>query len=120
MTRTIDQFKDQQAETLSFAYQLFVVDRRVNYLAKRRNLQKRNTTVQVVAFVNKVRSTMPRIRSKKLYHLLNDELRKLNVGRDRLITILRANHLLGLPKRRFYVTTNSYHRFRKHKNSPPA
>jgi transposase InsO family protein len=38
------------------------------------------------------------------------------VGRDRLFRILKANHLLIIPKRSYRITTNSHHRFRKHKN----
>ena len=63
-----------------------------------------------------VRSLMPRIGTRKLYYLLQADLRKLGVGRDMLFLILRANHLLIVPKRQYHVTTNSHHRFRKHKN----
>jgi phage antirepressor YoqD-like protein len=40
----------------------------------------------------------------------------MKIGRDKLFDILRANHLLIQPKRRYHVTTNSHHRFRKHQN----
>lgn len=59
---------------------------------------------------------MPRIGVKKLYYLLYQQLHKLHVGRDRLFEILRANNMLIRPKRTYHVTTNSHHRFRKHKN----
>jgi transposase InsO family protein len=39
----------------------------------------------------------------------------MKIGRDKLFDILRANHLLIQPKRRYHVT-NSHHRFRKHQN----
>ncbi len=45
-----------------------------------------------------------------------DKLSLIDVGRDKLFDILRANHLLIKPKRRYHVTTNSHHRFRKHLN----
>lgn len=48
--------------------------------------------------------------------LLQNELQVLNVGRDKLLRILKANHMLIKPKRSFHVTTDSHHRFRKHKN----
>jgi transposase InsO family protein len=47
---------------------------------------------------------------------LSVELKGLKIGRDKFFDILRANHLLIEPKRRYHVTTNSHHRFRKHKN----
>lgn len=59
---------------------------------------------------------MPRLGTRKLYHILRAELTTLNVGRDKLFTILKANHMLIKPKRSYHVTTDSHHRFRKHKN----
>ena len=59
---------------------------------------------------------MPRLGGKKLYFLLKDELRLLKVGRDKLFRILRANHMLIIPKKSYHTTTDSHHRFRKHKN----
>jgi hypothetical protein len=59
---------------------------------------------------------MPRLGTRKLYHMLRPELSKINVGRDKLFTILKANHMLIIPKKSYHVTTDSHHRFRKHKN----
>ena len=59
---------------------------------------------------------MPRIGSKKLYYLLNTDLKMLKIGRDKFIDILKANHLLITPKRSYHITTNSHHRFRKYEN----
>ena len=59
---------------------------------------------------------MPKLGTRKLYYLLKDELSNLNVGRDKLFRILRANHMLIKPKRSYHITTDSHHRFRKHKN----
>ncbi|MGO1584623.1 MAG: IS3 family transposase, partial [Mesonia sp.] len=59
---------------------------------------------------------MPRLGTRKLYFLLEDKLRQLKVGRDKLFRILKANHLLIIPKKSYHITTDSHHRFRKHKN----
>lgn len=59
---------------------------------------------------------MPKLGGRKLYFLLQDKLKSLKVGRDCFFDILRANHLLIIPKRSYHVTTNSHHRFKKHKN----
>ena len=59
---------------------------------------------------------MPKLGGRKLYFLLKDELSILKVGRDKLFRILRANHMLIKPKKRYHITTDSHHRFRKHKN----
>ncbi|MFR9526436.1 MAG: DDE-type integrase/transposase/recombinase, partial [Rikenellaceae bacterium] len=66
--------------------------------------------------VDNIRRDMPRIGTRKLYHILGDELPRLGVGRDKFFRILRANHRLIAPKRSYKVTTNSHHRFRKHKD----
>lgn len=59
---------------------------------------------------------MPRVGTRKLYHLLFPQLQDLGIGRDRLFQILKANHMLIKPSRQYHVTTYSHHRFRKHKN----
>lgn len=66
--------------------------------------------------VRDIRITMPRLGGKKLYFLLKNQLSILKVGRDKLFRILRANHMLVKPKRCYHITTDSHHRFRKHKN----
>lgn len=66
--------------------------------------------------VQTLRIQMPRLGARKLYFLLQPELDKLSVGRDKLFKILRANHLLIKPSKNYHTTTNSLHRFRKHKN----
>jgi transposase InsO family protein len=59
---------------------------------------------------------MPKLGTRKLYHILKMELSILKVGRDKLFRILKANHMLIKPKRSYHITTDSHHRFRKHKN----
>ena len=66
--------------------------------------------------VLEVRKSMPRLGTKKTYHILLEELQLMKIGRDKLFDILRANHLLIQPKRSYHITTNSHHRFRKHQN----
>lgn len=92
------------------------MDRQVYYRSLRRRVIKQDKAKQVVKLVDEIRKSMPRIGAKKLYHLLLDKLRLMDVGRDKFLAILRANHLLIQPKRRYKVTTNSHHRFKKHQN----
>lgn len=66
--------------------------------------------------IKAIRLRMPRIGGKKLYKILYINLAKLGVGRDKLFAIMKANHLQIRPKRQYHVTTNSHHRFKKHKN----
>jgi len=95
---------------------LFGIDRQVYYRKIKRRIIKQDKAQLVVNMVVEIRQQMPRIGAKKLYYLLTTELKTLQIGRDKFIDILRANHLLIVPKRCYHVTTNSHHRFRKYKN----
>jgi putative transposase len=92
------------------------MNRQVYYRNIRKRVIKQDKAEHVVTLVHEIRQSMPRIGAKKLYHLLLDKLRLMDVGRDKFLAILRANHLLIQPKRRYQVTTNSHHRFKKHQN----
>lgn len=59
---------------------------------------------------------LPRVETRKLYHMLHQSLKEKKVGRDKQFDILRANRLFIKPGRSYHLTTNSHHRFRKHKN----
>ncbi len=78
--------------------------------------EKLKLSFKVVNLVKSKRLVMPKIGTRKLYYLLEHELKELNVGRDKLFKILKSNQLLIKPKKKYHITTNSHHRFRKHKN----
>jgi transposase InsO family protein len=99
-----------------FACTLFGIDRQVYYRKIKRRIKRQDKAQLVVNMVLEIRALMPRIGAKKLYYLLDNDLKILKIGRDKFIDILRANHLLILPKRSYHITTNSHHRFRKYKN----
>ncbi len=86
------------------------------YRAIRSKQKRQSIARQVIDLVRHVRIEQPRLGTRKLYHILKEELRALGVGRDRLFIILKANKMLIKPKRSYHITTNSHHRFRKHKN----
>jgi len=92
------------------------VNRQVYYRLIKSREHKQKTALTVIALVCKIRNVMPKLGGKKLYYLLQSELSELNVGRDKLFRILRANHMLIVPKKSYHITTDSHHRFRKHKN----
>ena len=99
-----------------FACTLFGIDRQVYYRKIKRRIIKQDKAQLVVTMVLEIRTQMPRIGARKLYYLLDNDLKTLKIGRDKFIDILRANHLLILPKRSYHITTNSHHRFRRYKN----
>ena len=92
------------------------IGRQKYYRSKRQVRSRQDSATKVVALVQPIRARMPRLGGKKLYHMLYDNLKSIKVGRDKFFEILRANNLLIRPKKRYHITTNSFHRFKKHKN----
>ena len=76
------------------------------------------TANEVVQLVHQERKQLPRLGTRKLYHLLGQEFEKraLKVGRDKLFTILREKHLLLGKKRKYAKTTMSKHWMKKYPN----
>lgn len=92
------------------------IHRQDYYKSIYRKEEKIELAEKVLGLVNDIRIQMPKIGTRKLYYLLKDQLKLLKVGRDKLFSILKANHLLIKVKKQYHVTTNSHHRFKKHKN----
>lgn len=85
----------------------------------KRNLSfayKQSLAEQVISMVIDIRMSMPSLGVRKLYYILSDKLSKLNVGRDKLFKILKANNMLITPKQSYHKTTDSKHWLKKHKN----
>jgi transposase InsO family protein len=61
---------------------------------------------------------MPRIGTRKLYHILKAEFQAkgIKAGRDKLFEILRNNQMLITRRRRYIQTTNSKHWLKKYPN----
>lgn len=61
---------------------------------------------------------MPRIGTRKLYFLLQNDIRKLNIkiGRDALFSYLRSQNMLINPIKSYTKTTNSSHWLHKYPN----
>lgn len=66
-------------------------------------------------YVLALRRQMPRLGTRKLYHLLKAE-GNMHIGRDKLFSVLRQQGLLVSRKRKYTVTTNSKHWLRKYPN----
>ena len=82
---------------------------------QREQLQERQAQ-RVVSMVQSIRVRQPRIGTRKLHSMLNAELPKMSVGRDRLFCILKHARLLVQPQRAYHKTTDSHHRFYRHPN----
>ncbi|MDD5571735.1 MAG: IS3 family transposase [Bacteroidales bacterium] len=72
----------------------------------------------VLQLITPYRKIMPRIGTRKLYALIKMDLAAMNInmGRDKFFALLREENMLVHKKKKFTKTTNSMHRFRKHRN----
>lgn len=96
--------------------ELLGISRQKYYRACWTEAKSKARAIEVISMVQQERRYQPRVGARKLYFILNPRLRDLHIGRDKLFSILRANHMLVQPHRSYHATTNSHHRFRKHKN----
>ena len=95
---------------------MFGKSRQVYYRRKRREETLLLKAGIAVNLVQQIRRKLPRVGTRKLHYMLNIPLKGINIGRDSLFRIMKANHMDIKPKRSYHVTTQSHHRFRKHKN----
>ncbi len=95
---------------------MFGISRQCYYRAIWRTKHRREVANQVIPMVKEIRRELPRVGTRKLYHMLRDPLSELRVGRDKLFAIIRANNLSIKPLRNYRMTTDSKHLFHKHKN----
>jgi transposase InsO family protein len=72
----------------------------------------------VIEMVRDIRRFMPRLGTRKLYHLLRPKLvaQGIKLGRDSFFALLRDHKMLIEPKKRYTKTTFSKHWMRKHPN----
>lgn len=115
-TRTIDQYRIDNKTSLVATCSLFGLDRQVYYRNKYRKKSNESKVEIVIRMVMEIRNRMPRIGTRKLYYMLEQELQDMNIGRDKLFSILRGNHSMIMPKRSYRITTDTHHRFHKHKD----
>jgi len=80
---------------------LFGLDRQVYYRSIKRHKSSQSKASKVIKLVEDIRVKMPKLGGRKLYFLLKEPLRSLKIGRDKFFDILRANHLLIIPKRSY-------------------
>ncbi|WP_416233856.1 IS3 family transposase [Faecalibacter sp. LW9] len=104
--------------TVSCSCRLLGLSRQSFYAALKRHSIRESELLQVKKLVLEVRIKLPRIGTRKLYYILNEQLKELNIkmGRDALFDYLRRENLLITPKKQYTRTTFSKHWLRKHPN----
>lgn len=84
----------------------------------KRNKQHALVKSTILDSVIERRKDLPREGGRKLLKSICEGLSEHNIqiGRDKFFDLLRENHLLVRPRKRYARTTNSWHRFHKYPN----
>ena len=96
----------------------FEISRNGYYKGHQRAEQQFIGQAMVAEMIVQERRLQPRLGGRKLYHLYGNAIHDVcpRLGRDKFFELLRREGLLVARKRRHTRTTNSYHRFRRHRN----
>jgi putative transposase len=92
---------------------------RQNYYKGRHVRRRRQIDETVVlSLVRRERGLQPKLGTRKLHHMLRDELTDsgVSLGRDSLFGVLRRNKMLIPRRRRYCRTTDSRHDFKTYSN----
>jgi len=92
---------------------LFGYSKQAYYKAQTQHYAVTDKQQHAKTIVLGLRRQMPRLGTRKLHYLLKNEL---DIGRDKLFDLLRAEGLLVSKRRRYTVTTKSKHWMRKYPN----
>lgn len=79
-----------------YSCSVFGISRQGYYKRQQAVKEKQNLSCDVLTKVQSIRLLMPRIGTRKLCHMLGADL---NIGRDKLFAILRANRMLVYTKK---------------------
>jgi transposase InsO family protein len=93
--------------------ELFGYSKQAYYKQRKHHRLSQTSKQQVKTRVLDLRRQMPRLGTRKLYHLLKEDL---SIGRDKLFALLRNEGLLVYKRKRYTVTTNSKHWMKKYPN----
>lgn len=104
--------------SMSSLCEFFARTRQAFYKAVQRSLKSELQDQKILEAVQAIRRRQPRVGTRKLHHLLKEQLHNkgIRVGRDHLLGLLRARNLLIRRRRHAKQTTDSRHRLKKYGN----
>jgi hypothetical protein len=86
---------------MMYSCNVFGISRQAYYKSKHRRVAVQQESEEIIHRVQQQRACMPRVGTRKLYYLPGNDL---PIGRDKLFTLLKANHLLIKPKKSYTKT----------------
>jgi len=98
--------------------QFFGVSRQAYYKGLKEVERKSMEEELVLDLIQQIRWKHRHMGGKKLYKLLEEDIHRINanIGRDKFFDLLRKWKLLVIRRRKYAITTQSYHRFKVYKN----
>lgn len=117
-SRVIKVLQQKDEINLSKSCRLLRVNRQSIYQKEHRTISKEAILAKVKELVSAIRMKMPRLGTRKLYHLLKSKFSELNlkIGRDSLFSLLRSERMLIKRKKNYTKITDSKHWLKKHPN----
>ena len=97
---------------------MFGISRQAYYKRQQKLAQLEEERDVILNLIRPIRKKMYRVGTIKLYEMIKQDMSNNNIklGRDKLFSFLRQEKMLVKKKKNYTKTTNSFHRFRKHKN----
>lgn len=97
---------------------MFGISRQAYYKRQHKVEQLEEERDVILKLIRPIRKKMYRVGTIKIYDMIKKDMTKndIKIGRDKLFTFLRHEKMLVKKKKNFTKTTNSFHRFHKHKN----
>ena len=104
--------------SVSSACRVFGISRQALYQQQSRAAQRQRELDRIKPLILEKRMRMPRLGTRKLYHLLSGQFIALGVkvGRDALFSYLKEERMLVKPLKSYTKTTDSKHWMKKHPN----
>ena len=98
--------------------QFFGVSRQAYYKGLKEVERKSMEEELILELVQQIRWKHRHMGGKKLYKLLEEDIHRINadIGRDKFFDLLRKWKLLVIRRRKYAITTQSFHRFKVYKN----
>ena len=98
--------------------QVFGISRQAYYQREIRLAKYLEEKETILELIKPIRKKMHRFGSVKLYDKIKSDMINKNIkkGRDKFLDLLREENMLVPRKKNYVKTTDSFHRFHKHKN----
>jgi transposase InsO family protein len=113
-----DTKQEEKTFKVKYLYEVFGLTKQGYYQRIKRDIKRAERDLFILMQVERIRKELPRSGTRKLLIYLRQSLEEagIKIGRDALFTLLRHHGMLVKRTRRFHVTTDSRHSFKKSPN----